>query len=304
MTRDGGEKRPLAGAQARARVQMRRLEEWIDRQDPSTLRGVAIGSWRRFRAVDGPSQTALLSAYFLVAVLPAVLVMEEVQDPHPSALANDLAQHYGLSGVSARLLRSVLVQDRRHEIGTAALAIVGALVFGGLGFGRVLQHVHTGAWGVPLHTRQSDQVRYAAALFGVYGLILLLLLELNHLSGSLSWTRLVLAPGWIALLVFCFAWMPRVLTRRLIGWRDLLPGAVLTACGLVLLMWLSSFVMELWVDLYARDYGGFGVVLAIYFWIALLAGVIVVAACVAPALAERRDLRHPPPARPGGSSGG
>jgi hypothetical protein len=31
------------------------------------------------------------------------------------------------------------------------------------------------------------------------------------------------------------------------------------------LMLISSYVMKFWVNLYARDYGGFGVVLAIYF---------------------------------------
>ena len=32
-------------------------------------------------------------------------------------------------------------------------------------------------------------------------------------------------------------------------------------------MLLSSFVMEPWVDLYASDYGGLGVVMALFFWI-------------------------------------
>src|SRR5574340_888970 len=139
MTRTGGRRRILGTAKSRMRALPGQAEEWVEHQDPASLQGVAIGSWRRYRDVDGPSQTALLSLYFLVAVIPAVLVMEEVQDAHPSALANDLAHHYGLSGVTARLLRSVLVQDRRHEAGTAVLAIVGALVFGGLGFGRVLR---------------------------------------------------------------------------------------------------------------------------------------------------------------------
>ena len=43
----------------------------------------------------------------------------------------------------------------------------------------------------------------------------------------------------------------------------------LTAFGLVVLMMISRYVMQFRVDLYAQDYGGFGVVLAFYFWIAL-----------------------------------
>ena len=53
-------------------------------------------------------------------------------------------------------------------------------------------------------------------------------------------------------------------------------------------MLISSHVMEPWVDLYARDYGGFRVVLALYFWIAFSSAVIVWAASLAPALAQRR----------------
>jgi uncharacterized BrkB/YihY/UPF0761 family membrane protein len=89
-----------------------------------------------------------------------------------------------------------------------------------------------------------------------------------------------------------FVWAPWLLTHKRITRRDLLPGAVLTAFGLVALMVISSFVMELWVNLYARDYGGFGVVLAIYFWILFSSGIIVWAASLSPALAERRDLRQ------------
>jgi uncharacterized BrkB/YihY/UPF0761 family membrane protein len=65
---------------------------------------------------------------------------------------------------------------------------------------------------------------------------------------------------------------------------------VLTAVGLVVLMVISRFVMEFWVNLYAKDYGGFGVVMAIFFWLAFSSAVIVAAASLSPALAQRRML--------------
>jgi membrane protein len=252
---------------------------------------MVIGAWRRYRAVEGPLQSALLSLYVLVAVLPALLVMEEYLDPHPAALAHQLVHHYGLSGDTASLLRSVLVQGRAHELGSALLAVAGALFFG-LGFGRVLQLVHARAWGVALPTKQTDYALYAAVLLGLYGLILLLLVQLKELKGSSSWVGLALAVGWVGLLVVFFVWAPWLLTHKRISRRDLLPGAVLTALGLVVLMIVSSYVMGFWVDLYARDYGGFGVVLAIYFWIAFSSAVIVWAASLSPVLAERRNLRR------------
>ena len=281
----------LGRTRGRVEAASQRGQAWVERQDPGSRTGVAIGAWRRYQAMDGPLQSALLSLYVLIAVLPALLVMEAYLDSHPGALANHLVHHYGLSGPTANLLRGVLTQDRKHELAAALLAIASALFFG-LGFGRVLQLVHARAWGLTLPRRQTDQALYAAVLLGFYGLILLLLVQLRELSGSPSWVGSTLALGWVGLLVLFFVWAPRLLTHKLITRRDLLPGAALTAVGLVAVMLVSSFVMEFWVDLYARDYGGFGVVLAIYFWIVFSSAVIVGAATLSPALAERRQCRR------------
>ena len=280
----------FSSTRTRAGAAVEHTRGWIEQQDPSSRPGVAITAWRRYREVDGPLQSVLLTSYILLAVVPALLVMEEYLNRHPAALANHLVHHYGLSETTGNLLRSVLVQDRSHELGSALLAIAGALFFG-LNFGRVLQLVHVRAWRLSLPAKGTDAVRYAVVLVALYGLILLLLVQANELGGDPPWASLAVAPGWVALLVVYFAWAPWLLTHKLLGWRQLLPGAALTALGLVVLMVVSSFVMELWVDFYARDYGGFGVVMAIAFWIAFSSAVIVGAATLAPVLAERRSLR-------------
>ena len=265
-----------------------RAQTWIDEQDPTSRKGVAIDAWRRYRAVDGPLQSALLSLYMLVAVFPALLVIEEYFDSHPAALANRLVDHYGLNAETAVLLRSVLADTRVHELGSALIAIAGALFFG-LGFGRVLQLVHMRAWRVSVPSRATDQGLYAAVLLALYGLIVLLLFQLSELKGAPSWAGNVLALGWAGLLVLFFTWAPSLLLHRQVSRRDLLPGAILTAVGLVVITIVSRYVIEPWVNLYAKDYGGLGVVLAIYFWLAFYSFVIVGAASLAPALAQRRN---------------
>jgi membrane protein len=264
-----------------------RAQAWIEGQDPASRKGVAIEAWRRYRAIEAPLQSALLSLYMLIAVLPAVLVIEEYFDSHPAALANRLVHHYGLNADTAALLRGVLADTRVHELGSALIAIASALFFG-LGFGRVLELVHMRAWRVSVPTRATDQGLYAAVLLGLYGLIVLLLFQLSELKGAPSWAGKVLALGWGALLVLFFTWAPWLLLHRQVSKRDLLPGAVLTALGLVVITIVSRYVIEPWVNLYAKDYGGLGVVLAIYFWIAFYSFVIVGAASLAPALAQRR----------------
>jgi membrane protein len=283
--------RRLRATSARVKGVPQRGRDWADRQHPESASGVAIDAWRRYRAVDGPQQSALLSLYVLVAVLPALVVLEEYLDPHPNALAHRIVHHYHLNAPTGALIRSVLAEGRAHELGSALLAIAGALFFG-LGFGRVLQLVHTRAWRLDLPARQKDQALYGAVLLVLYGLILLLLVQLTELKGSPSWVGLVLGVGWAGVLVLFFMWAPWLLTHKLVSRRNLLPAAVLTALGLVVLMFVSRYVMQFWIDFYARDYGGLGVVLAIYFWIALSSAIIVWAASLSPGLAQRRDLRR------------
>jgi uncharacterized BrkB/YihY/UPF0761 family membrane protein len=129
---------------------------WVERQDPASPQGVSIDAWRRYRGVDGPLQSALLALYVLVAVIPALLVLEEYLDPNPGALARQLVHHYGLNAPTADLLRGVLSDSRTHELGSALLAIAGALFFG-LGFGRVLQLVHARAWRIPLRASRATR---------------------------------------------------------------------------------------------------------------------------------------------------
>jgi membrane protein len=280
----------VSGAKARAKAISERGQAWVERQRPDSPTGVGINAWRRYRAVEGPLQSALLSLYILVAVLPALVVMEEYLDRHPNSLANSIVHHYRLNAPTATLIHSVLSEGKAHELGSALLAIASALFFG-LGFGRVLQLVHTRAWQLALPSRQTDFALYTIVLLSVYGLILLLLLQLTELHGAPHWVGLTLALGWLGLLTLFFVWAPWLLTHKLITRRALLPSAALTALGLVVLMLVSSYVMQYWIDLYARDYGGLGVVLAIYFWIAFSSAVIVWAASLAPALALRRNIR-------------
>jgi len=268
----------------------RRGQDWVERQDPASPSGVAIDAWRRYRAVDGPLQSALLSIYILVAILPALLVMEEYLDPHPNALANSLVHHYRLNASTSTLIHSVLGEGRSHELGSALLAIAGALIFG-IGFGRVLQLVYSRAWRLDLATGPADQIGYGAVLAGLYGLLLLLLLQLNELHGGSTLVKALLGVGWVGFLTLFFVVAPWLLTHKQLSPRDLLPGAALTALALVVLMVVSNFVMQYWIDLYANDYGGLGVVLAIYFWIAFSSAVIVGAASLSPALAVRRSVR-------------
>jgi uncharacterized BrkB/YihY/UPF0761 family membrane protein len=244
--------------------------------------------------VEGPLQSALLSLYVLVAVLPALLVLEAYLDTHPDSLVRKLVHHFHLNAQTASLLHGVLGADRKHELGAVLFAIASALFFG-LGFGRVLQLTHSRAWQLTLAKDGADQARYAAVLLGLYGLIFLLLVQADEWRKDPTGVGVMLAVVWVGLVVLFFVWAPWILLHRTIAVRDLIPSAVLTTFALAVLVVVSRWVMQFWVDLYAKDYGGLGVILAVYFWIALASGAIVWAASLSPALAERRAVRTADP---------
>ena len=240
--------------------------------------------------MDGPLQSALLSLYILVAVLPSLLVMEEYLNDNPRALADNVIRHYGFDEQTSTLFRGMFANTANHRLGSALLAVAGALFFG-LGFGRVLQIIYVRAWRLSLPARRSDQARYATVLAGVYGLLLLFLVQVKELIDAPLWLVATLAPGWAGVLFLFFLWAARMLTYTLVPTRDLAPAAAATAIGLVALMGLSRLLFQFWLNLYAADYGAFGGVMAIYFWILFSAAVIVATASLSPALAERRRLR-------------
>jgi uncharacterized BrkB/YihY/UPF0761 family membrane protein len=269
----------------------KRCQDWADSQPKESMQGVCIDAWKRYRAVDGPLESALLTIYIFVAILPALLVMEGYLENDPRALADSLVSHYNLSPTTADLVRSVLAQEKTHHLGAALFAIAGALFFG-LNFGRVMQSVHVKAWGLTLPPRKTDLPRYALTLLGLYGLILLVLIQVRELSGSPGWVKFALAPGWFALLTLYFLWIKRMLTYKLVPRRHMLKAAALTAAGILVIILSSSYFMDLWVNLYARDYGGLGVVMAIFFWIGFTSAVIVLCTSLSPALAGRHEIRH------------
>ena len=60
--------------------------------------------------------------------------------------------------------------------------------------------------------------------------------------------------------------------------------------GCVVLRLVSSLLFTHWLNWYSTTYGAFGIIIAVFFWIILEGTMLVLAAALSPALAERRDL--------------
>ena len=146
-------------AAARGTAVAERGRLWIENQAPDSRKGATIGWFRRYQAADGQLYAVLLSAYFLVTVLPVMLVAGSYLYSDPHALADRAEHRLRLHGATATLFSSVLVGAGEHKVSAVFIAVVD-LFFFGLGFGRVLQLAHARSWGLDL--RKSVVVDQAA----------------------------------------------------------------------------------------------------------------------------------------------
>jgi hypothetical protein len=267
-----------------------RPRAWVESGNEASTRYTALSWWQHYVLIDGPLQSLLLTVYVFFAIVPAVLVLAEYMEHNPAALANHLVSHYHLRGSAAHMVQSVLVSDKRHQLVPAALAIVTVLGFG-IGFGRVLQLVYGRAWGLHVRPKLTDQIRFALILLALFGLISLFLVQTTEVDAHRhpAWANPAFAPGWILVLFGFFIWAPRYVTHHRLSARDLAASSALTSLGIVLLMLVSTFAMSPWINFYfGTDYGGLGILMALFFWLGLSASVIVLAASLSPVLAGRR----------------
>ena len=265
---------------------------WIENQDPASRKGATIGWVRRYQAADGQLYAVLLAAYFFLTVVPLLLVYSSYLYRDPHALAQRIDARMSLGGHTATLLDTVLAGASGHQLSAALIAVID-LFFFGLGLGRVLQLAHARSWGLDL--RKSvvvDQIRYLEVLGAAALLMLLWVVQSKALRGSPSWIGWVLDIGWLAVLLVFFVWAPQLLLHRRVLRRDILPGAVFTIVGLVVLRVISGVLLKHWLEWYSKTYGALGIVMAIYFWLILIATVLILAAALSPALAHRRELRR------------
>ena len=276
-------------AHARGTDYANRGKFWVDTRDPASVHGAAIGWFKRYRAADGQLYAVLLTAYLFLTLVPLLIIETSYAYKNPEALATRLGHRLHLSGNTSNLLQSVLAGTSGHKLSAAVIAIIN-LFFFGVGFGRVLQLAHARSWGLDLRKNALiDQGTYYGILAAMVVMSAVFVVQTRALRNSPSWIGWVLDIGWLALLVGFFTWAPWLLLHRQVPWRNVLPGAVFTVVGFIVLRLVSALVLKNWLNWYSKTYGALGIVLAIFFWLVIYATVLVLAAALSPALAHRRD---------------
>jgi membrane protein len=207
----------------------------------------------------------------------------------------------GLSGKAADTLKTAMEQARASRQAASVVGL-GGLLWTGLGVVRALQYTWDTAWQVPgrgLRDRFVGLAWLAGAGLGFVGSF-----TLSAASQLLPW---FLAPvGVLAGFVSgvgLWLWAAKVLPNRNVGWRPLLPAAVIGALGFEILKVVGSVWVPRAVASSSALYGSLGVVFAVLAWLLVFGRLVAFTAMVEVVLWEERhgtvEVSINVPARPG-----
>jgi membrane protein len=261
----------------------------------------------RYSELHGGELASAITLSAFLSILPLLLVGIAVFGFFSAASSKDLAveavKRLGLDASSDTAgLISEAIHTAESSRKTASVLGLAGLLWTGLGLVNALQYAWNSAWQVPGRGLRDKAVGLAwlagaATLFAAS-------FVLSAGSQLLPW---YLAPlGIVAGLatgVGLWLWTAHTLPNRRVGWRALLPGAVLGAVGFEILKVVASFVVPRVVARSSDLYGPVGVVFALLGWLLLFGRLVVYAAVVEVVSWERRhgtvELTIEAPARPG-----
>ena len=252
---------------------------------------VALDIQERFDEVHGGSLAAAITLASFLSLFPLVLVAIAVIGFFASAtpdLAGQTTDFLGLSstGAAADALSTAIATAEESRAAASIIGFVG-LLWSALGLVAALQYAYDSVWQVT-GRGLKDKV-FALAWFVGAGLMFVTSFAVTAVLRVLPsvFAPLNLVVG-VSVSFGLFLWTAKVLCNRDVGWRALMPGAVLGALGLELLKVVGGIYVPQAVASSSALYGSIGIVFAILAWLLFFGRLIVYTATLNVVLWERR----------------
>lgn len=227
-------------------------------------RGFTHRAWRESQDLELMHRALGFAALGLVTLIPLLLVVSAADPVGGRQFPGWLAAALGLSSEATKDLVPVFSPASQALSATTALSLAGLAAFG-LSFVSAIQVGFERIWALPPARLMSvwRRVVWLAALIG----FLFVAADTSLLPAD-SWVRTVVqtvvatagSTGF-------FWWTARFLLAGRVNWMPLLPGAMLTAAGLVGLRLFSAIVFSPLVVSSAMAYGAIGTVVVITSWL-------------------------------------
>ena len=242
---------------------------------------------RRMMAIGGYDRALALSSQACGALVPLLLLVSLAVDNPGRAAA--MAGGLGLLPSAAVTLAGLVAQPPP----STSLTVLGAvlLMVSVFGFIRALQRTFTATWNLPSSGVRGYWRSLLASVTLVVEFALLVLLApiLAVVFGS-AVVGLVVHTVTATLLWWPIQW---VLLDGRVGWRRLLPGALITGLGQAVLVLVSGIYLPIAVSHSTERLGIVGIAVALLSWLVILGLVLVVSAVTGAELTRRPEDSAP-----------
>lgn len=245
---------------------------------------------RRFVAISGYDRALALATQAFVALIPLLIVVATAVPALSRDAAVAVARFLGtlsLSPGAEAVARSLVERPSTAQPATLVGAVL--LVMSVVGFTRSLQRTFHAAWELPVPGLRGFGYGLlgAAVLVAEVTALVLAAPLLNSVPGAVLITAIARTAPAVLL------WWPvlRLLLGGRVGWRALLPGAVVAGVGQSVVMAVSGLYVPAAIDHQVARFGLIGMAFVLVSWLVVLGVLLVLAAVLSAEIAGRDRAR-------------
>lgn len=259
---------------------LQKLDRWAETRNLHWLR-TTIRVQRRYGELNGNFIASAVTLSSFLSIFPlllfAVAVLGWFAAGSPD-LASSMVDRLGLTDDAARAVTDAIATAERSRQAASVLGVAG-LLWSGLGLVAAIQYAINASWQVA-----GQGLRGRLQGLAWLGGATLLFLASFTVSAGLNFL-----PGWLspvnvgvglAINLALWLWTMKALSNRDVGWKPLLPGAVVGAVGFEVLKVAGSVFVPRLVASSSALYGSLGVVFAILAWLLFFGRLIVYSSVV------------------------
>lgn len=271
---------PVRRTAARVRDRVEAVQAWFE--------GTFLGRiWQRLLEDEFLDRSVALAAKAFVSAFPAIIVVASFMPTSVrDSITSTLVHRMGVAGAGQRTIRDSLTTSDDVRRTTGVLGLIFTFYYVN-SFVTALQRVYERAWKRPppgAVTRYATGAAWLAALVAYFAL-------LGGARAFIGGASIELfAPLALVLTVGVWTVSPWLMLRRHIRLRVLVPTGVLTGVAMAVYGASASLWMPRTISENQRQFGFFGVALALVTWLTGAATIILVSAHSGAVLAQEEGL--------------
>jgi membrane protein len=236
--------------------------------------------FRRFLEIEGTLQASVLAAQAFTSLIP-FMVVASAFGPGEGDIGDRIVDRFDLSGTAAVSVKQLFNSAGEVESAITWVSVV-ILILSALSFTRALQRMYQRSYATSV-SGWKEGWRGLAWLAGVAVWLIVSSPLRNALSDSVG---LVVALTFSTVTGFAlWLWTPSILLGNM-GWRHLLPGALISAVLGALLTAASGIYIPIFMTWSADKYGLIGIAFSLQSWLLAVGFVIVVGAVIGAVASE------------------